>query len=127
MPRVELTNRDRPWTFSSASSRESAGKLREHFLQGGYAALVLVGGADGNADPFSQAVTRHGPDNNAAASQLVEDDIGLAHARHHKVRGRRDKLEGELAQGVLEKDQSGGVIGAGAGPVFLIFDSGDGR
>src|SRR5437867_3471613 len=59
-------------------------------LQGGQAACVLAGRAHGNAQPFREPVTRHGPDDYPKALEPLEGSLAISNAYEDEVGRRRN-------------------------------------
>ena len=88
----------------------------ERRLEGLQAALVFLGRADGDADPFGQLVAAHRPHDHAQPLHFVEHPLAVADADQDEVGRGRDELQTQLAEGARVELEAARVYAAGSSP-----------
>ena len=75
----------------------------QYFAQGGDAFLVLLHGADGDADPFGQVVAFHRPDDHFVLKQGAKNRKAIADIHQNKVCGAGNEPKIHCAKLIFEK------------------------
>jgi len=75
----------------------------EYLAKGGDAFLVLIHGADGDADPFRQVVAFHRTHDHFALKQRAKNRETIANLHQNKIRGAGNERKFHRAKFFLEK------------------------
>ena len=84
--------------------------MKEEFVQFIEALLVLLGGSDGNTNPFRKFVSPHRPDNDPFFQKLTEDLIPVPHLYESKIGMTGNKFPTSLRECVFEKPKPRGIV-----------------
>src|SRR6516164_247682 len=93
----------------------------ENVFQGFEATLVLLWCSHRNADPLSQLITAHRPNDDSQLLHFSEYSLSISDANQNKVGVRRNELKTEFAELTGVELQPAGVDAAGFFNVLSVF------